>query len=182
MISTKTAQGFSLIELLVALAIVALLAALLSPAIASVIERGRSAKCVNNLRQIGIAVQNSIADNDYRYPVIETEPPSLPPEYAGQSGTALEVLEPYGINRETLICPTDASTLRNFAIHGTSYHFSPVIQDEIPVNVNIYGRRGIFQIKKISRLTVCSDYGPVHQTSGRLGLNFLKAGGRVIQR
>ncbi len=49
--------GFTLIELLVVIAIVSLLIALLLPAVQSARESARRAHCLNNLRQIGIAVQ-----------------------------------------------------------------------------------------------------------------------------
>lgn len=173
-------SGFSLIELLVAMGIIALLATLMTPAIGNAIERGRASKCANNLHQIGIAMQQYIADNDYRYPAIETEPPSLPPEVES-AGTALEVLSPYGITKATLTCPSDATTTRNIDKHKSSYHFSPVLQDETPLSVSIYGRRGVFQVTKTSRLTMATDYEPVHHASGRIGMNVLKADGRVIQ-
>lgn len=163
------------------MAIIAALAALTMPAIGGALERGRSARCVGNLRQVGAAVQQFINDNDYRFPAIETVPPSLPPEVES-GGTALEVLSPYGITKETLTCPTDAATLRNIDNHGSSYHFSPVLQDETPVSVKIYSPRGIFDVQNTGRLTVASDYQPVHGGSGRLGINVLKADGRVIQR
>jgi prepilin-type N-terminal cleavage/methylation domain-containing protein len=172
--------AFTLVELLVVLAIVAVLAALVTPAVGTAIERGRAAKCVNNLRQIGVAFQQYAADHDYRFPAIETEPPSLPADVENK-GTALEVLGPYGISLDTLTCPSDAATLRNVDKHGTSYHFSPVLQDETPASVRIYSRRGIFQIQNVSWLTVATDYQPVH-SGNRVGLNVLKADGRVIQR
>lgn len=172
--------AFTLVELLVVLAIVAVLAALVTPAVGTAIERGRAAKCVNNLRQIGVAFQQYAADHDYRFPAIETEPPSLPADVENK-GTALEVLGPYGISLDTLTCPSDAATLRNVDKHGTSYHFSPVLQDETPASVRIYSRRGIFQIQNVSWLTIATDYQPVH-SGNRVGLNVLKADGRVIER
>lgn len=174
-------KGFTLIELLVVMAIIAVLATLMSPAIGSAVERSRSARCVGNLRQIGAAVQQFITDNDYRFPAIETVPPSLPAEVESD-GTALETLAPYGVTKATLTCPTDAATTRNIDTHGSSYHFSPVLQDETPVSVKIYSRRGIFDVQNTGRLTVASDYQPVHSGSGGIGMNVLKADGRVIQR
>lgn len=176
-----TARAFTLVELLVVIAIIAILASLALPSAGPIIERGRSAKCVGNLRQIGAAVQQYIADNDYRYPAIETDPPSLPPEVQ-DGGTALEKLGPYGIAEPILTCPSDAAKNKNYAKHGTSYLFSPVLQDETAASVKIYTRRGIFQISSIGRVTVASDIEAVHATGRNYGLNVLKADGRVEQR
>jgi prepilin-type N-terminal cleavage/methylation domain-containing protein/prepilin-type processing-associated H-X9-DG protein len=50
--------GFTLIELLVVIAIIAVLIALLLPAVQAAREAARRAQCVNNLKQIGLAVHN----------------------------------------------------------------------------------------------------------------------------
>ena len=54
----KPRRAFTLIELLVVIAIIAVLIALLLPAVQAAREAARRASCVNNLKQIGLALQN----------------------------------------------------------------------------------------------------------------------------
>lgn len=67
----RSRQGFTIVELLVVVAIIGLLIALLLPAVQVAREAGRRMQCTNNVKQIGLAVQNFVAAN-------QVFPPGLP--------------------------------------------------------------------------------------------------------
>jgi prepilin-type N-terminal cleavage/methylation domain-containing protein/prepilin-type processing-associated H-X9-DG protein len=60
----RQTPGFTLIELLVVIAIIAVLIALLLPAVQAAREAARRAQCVNNMKQIGLALHNYHSVND----------------------------------------------------------------------------------------------------------------------
>jgi prepilin-type N-terminal cleavage/methylation domain-containing protein/prepilin-type processing-associated H-X9-DG protein len=83
---TKFSRGFTLIELLVAIATIGILLAILIPALTSSIARAKATKDMSNLRQIGMAMQTYLNDNDQSLPVTTTWPgtaasPVLYPKY-----------------------------------------------------------------------------------------------------
>jgi prepilin-type N-terminal cleavage/methylation domain-containing protein/prepilin-type processing-associated H-X9-DG protein len=68
------ARGFTLIEVIVVLAIIAVLMSLVYPMYTSISERAKATKDMSNLRQIGLGIQVYLNDKDSILPVINVVP------------------------------------------------------------------------------------------------------------
>jgi prepilin-type N-terminal cleavage/methylation domain-containing protein len=67
-------RGFTLVELLVVIAVIGPLIAMLLPAVQAASEAARRSRCVNNLRQLGLGVQGYIDANGALPPAADTGP------------------------------------------------------------------------------------------------------------
>jgi len=89
--------GFTLIELLVVMAILAVLSALLFPALRGGLEKARAASCLNQLRQISMAMTLYADEHDGMLPT-QVGPGFQPPYYT-------ELLQPYIPSAQLWLCP-----------------------------------------------------------------------------
>lgn len=125
--------GFTLVELLVVLAVIAVLAALLLPALARAKSKAHNITCLSQLKQLGIATRLYAEDNNARLPAAELLPsnPSNPTQplpricdllaaYAGKAGT--------NGGPTVFKCPEDKDWF--FEVEGSSYQWNAALNGQ----------------------------------------------------
>jgi len=101
----KNQTAFTLIELLVVIAIIAILAAILFPVFAQAREKARQISCVSNEKQLGLAFQQYVQDNDETFPRARgyESPGDYPYNTSGWAGE----IWPYVKSKGAFACPDD---------------------------------------------------------------------------
>lgn len=112
------ASGFTLVELLLVLSIIAMFSAMLLPVFATVRERARQTRCLSNLQQIGTAISLYAQDYDERYPLGVTNTKYIdadggtPKSFIDLDSLPLlkDVLHPYTKDYNLWTCPSDTGS------------------------------------------------------------------------
>jgi prepilin-type N-terminal cleavage/methylation domain-containing protein/prepilin-type processing-associated H-X9-DG protein len=154
--------GFTLIELLVVIAIIALLAAILFPVFARARENARKSSCLNNTKQIGVALMQYVQDYDETYPFVPWRGGTI---YAAantggndSSKAVGDVLEPYTKSSQIWRCPSD--TVQRGPIwtvqSGSQYRYH---NQSYAYNVSYFAPRWDLPAKNQSEIRKAAEIG-----------------------
>jgi prepilin-type N-terminal cleavage/methylation domain-containing protein/prepilin-type processing-associated H-X9-DG protein len=102
---TTLRKGFTLIELQVVIAIIAILAAILFPVFARAREKARQASCLSNLKQIGLATLAYAQDYDETFCAVRCGANCNAALRTG--GLAQHAILPYVKNQQVFLCPSN---------------------------------------------------------------------------
>lgn len=130
-------RAFTLVELLVVMAIVAILAALMLPLLGRAKESARATACLSNLHQIGIALQVYVQENNNKLPVMRDAPTDPAVAATNTFPTINKVLLAQLGNTNVLRCPSDFQNC--FETTGSSYAWNSLLNGEDADHLVIFG-------------------------------------------
>jgi len=164
--------AFTLLELLVVMAIIAALAAMLLPVLGRARESGRSAVCISNLRQIGVALQLYVQDNQNRLPVMRDRSAGTNSVPNPLPSVDLVLSNELG-NVRVLRCPSDNRQV--YEQTRSSYSWNSLLNGQDADHLQVLGLQ--FNPHQIP---VMFDKEAFHAARGAAkGVNYLYADGHI---
>jgi prepilin-type N-terminal cleavage/methylation domain-containing protein/prepilin-type processing-associated H-X9-DG protein len=165
----RKTTGFTLIELLVVVAIVVVIAAILFPVFAGVRERGRKTSCQSNLKQIALAMQQYVQDNNGTYPVAV--------RYEGQNCYAewIPAIYPYMKDYHIIRCPDHPHTdpessdadIEHLPQASMDYDYNIArLNGVLPAPIGVLNFRGKSESRLATSSTIWLNTDSTHTDSG----------------
>ena len=165
--------AFTLIELLVVLAVIGLLAALLLPVLGKARESARGTACLSNLRQVGLALQIYVQDNQNKMPVMFDAPLGTNTPPATNVATIDLVLAPQLGPSRILKCPSDDKDL--FALTRSSYAWNTLLNGQDADHLRLFS----IDLDP-HQIPLVFDKEAFHRARGeKKGVNYLYADGHI---
>lgn len=161
-------KGFTILEILIAVAIIGLLTIIAIPTLSMMTARGQSTQCLSNLRQIGVALNLYLGDHDMEMPSLLAGRRSL-----NEEGPVMDqVLAAYLDDLSVFQCPADRSLGQ---ASGTSYYWNVALNGQRAGSLNF-----LELVDKSSRIPVLSDKEGWHRYRDNK-VNFLYADGHATK-
>jgi prepilin-type N-terminal cleavage/methylation domain-containing protein/prepilin-type processing-associated H-X9-DG protein len=166
-------RAFTLVELLVVIAVIAILAALLLPIIGRSKESARAAVCLSNLHQVGIALQIYVQENNNKLPVMRDISTDAAVAATNTFPSIQNVLAAQLGNTNVLRCPSDLSHF--FESTGSSYAWNSLLNGEDADHLKV------FNISfNADQIPVVYDKEDFHKIRGaNKAVNYLYADGHI---
>lgn len=126
--------GWTLTELLVVIAVIGVLGGIAIPVVGGMRDTADQAKCVNNLRSLGVSIESYMSDNSNTFPNLD-----LGQKKAGDRQDVMEVvLADYVDNPEVFRCPADKE---HFEKSGSSYYWNHHLSGMKRSTVIVFGMK-----------------------------------------